>query len=162
MEIKKMTSNKIRVGMLAAMTLLLAASAGAQIRSTTAPYPPVQDDTKKDAAAPGKTTQKPPAGRTRTKAAQTTKTNHRTVPAKTASSKKVPAAPPAGSPPASNAPPAKAKATSGPGRPVGTDGKVRECSASDPSPAGTVIDGYRKVMVPNPLMPRACQWKAVE
>jgi len=50
----------------------------------------------------------------------------------------------------------------GPGESTGDD-KSRACDQNDPSPVGTVIDGYRKVAVSNPLAPSAhfCRWQSV-
>jgi hypothetical protein len=67
-------------------------------------------------------------------------------------------APPEARPPAQTIAP-----QTGPGQNITSDGKVRTCDQNDPSPVGAVVDGYRKVAVPNPLAPNAhfCQWLSV-
>jgi len=51
----------------------------------------------------------------------------------------------------------------GGGRNVTPDGRTKSCDRNDPNPVGTIVDGYRKVAVVNPLAPNAhfCQWQAV-
>ncbi len=144
-----MKLNKLAAGTVPALMLLLAASAGAQIKTTTVPYTPPKDTTD---AAQGKATKKAARGGVTKAAAKSTKTQKTML--ATATAPAVPGVP------ASTKETATAKF--GPGRNIGTDGKVRECNAKDPSPAGTVIDGYKKVMVPSPIIPGACQWRAVE
>ena len=151
--------NKMKIGILPAMTFLLAASAGAQIRSTNVPITP-PGTTKAAATTGNKGTHKTRAHTTgvhttgaHTTGAHTTKTDKTTTPA---------AAPSAATPPASDTQSPKAKATTEPGKNVQANSKLRSCDPKDPTPEGTVVDGYRKVMVPSPLMPHACQWRAVE
>ncbi len=76
-------------------------------------------------------------------------------------------------PPVQNTPPPPVAQTpaevistqSGPlgGRDLMPDGKTKSCQQSDPNPTGAVVDGYRKVMLVNPLAPSApyCQWQSV-
>jgi hypothetical protein len=49
----------------------------------------------------------------------------------------------------------------GPGMNVSNDGKVKTCDQNDPTPVGTVVDGYRKVAVPSPMGAHFCRWQAV-
>lgn len=150
-----MMLNRIGVGAIPALTFLLAASAGAQIKTTNVPYTPPANGTTENDSARHKTTQKS-TNRAATKAAAKSSTKS------TKTDPPVASVPPAGTSPASDAATGTAKAKFGPGRNIGTDGKLRECDARDPSPAGTVIDGYKKVTVPSPMLPGACQWQAVE
>jgi len=80
---------------------------------------------------------------------------------------------PNAAPPVQNTPPPPLAPTpaqvvstqSGPagGRDLTGDGKTKSCEHSDPNPAGAVVDGYRKVVLVNPLAPSApyCQWQSV-
>jgi hypothetical protein len=74
-----------------------------------------------------------------------------------------PAAP---APPASGAPPeappqrvAAAVANAGPGEDVG--GGIRKCVEGDNSPAGTVIDGMKKIMTQTPFG-IICRWESIK
>ena len=51
----------------------------------------------------------------------------------------------------------------GGGLDVTPDGRTKTCDQNDPAPVGSVVGGYRKVAVVNPLAPNAhfCQWQAV-
>ena len=142
-----MMKKRIGIGTVPALLLLLAASAVAQIRTTTVPYAPPKDGTTGGTASTTKKTQKSTPGSTKTRA-HTTRT--RTTTPRTT-----------GTATTSNASPTTKPAT-GPGKSIQADGKVRACDPHDPSPEGTVIDGFKKVMVPSPLIPHACQWRAVE
>lgn len=51
----------------------------------------------------------------------------------------------------------------GPGDNVSSDGKTKTCDPDDPSPMGTVVDGYKKVAVQSPMAANAhfCRWQSV-
>ena len=79
-------------------------------------------------------------------------------------------APPANRQQAANAPPAASGSPIqtiapqiGPGQNIDQEGKTKTCDQNDPSPVGTVVDGYRKVAVANPMAPNAhfCTWQSV-
>jgi hypothetical protein len=161
--------------MLSAGTFLLAASAGAQIKSTVVPYtPPAENTPKADNSKQPRTTEKTARSGAANKApakdtgkADDSKqlgTTEKTARRGAADAAPAAAAPPPGTPPAADAQPQKAKVTVGPGQNIGADGNLRTCDPDDPSPEGTVIDGYRKERVQNPIAPRAhfCQWRAVK
>lgn len=62
--------------------------------------------------------------------------------------------------PADNAPKDQPRMESkGPGQNVTET--TRLCQAFDNTPAGTVVDGYRKESVPVPMGPPKCFWTAV-
>jgi hypothetical protein len=68
--------------------------------------------------------------------------------------------------PAAAPPPVQATAPQigpGGGQNIDQEGRTKTCDQNDPSPVGAIVDGYRKVAVPNPLAPNAhfCQWQAV-
>lgn len=63
--------------------------------------------------------------------------------------------------PAGNQAPTTIQTTS-PGQPgIQTDTDTRACQPGDTSPAGTVSDGYRKVVMATPFG-NSCQWRAVK
>lgn len=55
-------------------------------------------------------------------------------------------------------PAAAAPATPGPGADNGAGGKI--CNANDPTPAGAVVDGFRKIVAPTPFG-NICRWDPV-
>jgi len=57
------------------------------------------------------------------------------------------------------APSQQSKADLGPGQPLSDT--VRTCQPGDGSPAGTVSDGYRKQLKPNPFGTSQCLWVAI-
>jgi len=62
---------------------------------------------------------------------------------------------PAAAKPAAPAP-AQAKPMTGPGADLGG---YKQCAANDGYPDGAVVDGYRKVVIPNPFAPTGvCRW----
>ncbi len=66
-----------------------------------------------------------------------------------------PAAPKAVAPP----PPSTPNPMTGPGEDLGG---FRACAANDGYPDGAIVDGYRKVNIPNPFAPRGlCRWDPV-
>lgn len=48
-------------------------------------------------------------------------------------------------------------------RNISQDGRTKTCDQNDPSPVGSIVDGFRKVAVVNPLAPNAhfCTWQSV-
>jgi hypothetical protein len=60
--------------------------------------------------------------------------------------------------PATPAAPAVAKSATGPGADTGAG--FKRCEPNDSTPAGTVVDGYRKVVSPTPFG-EACRWDPV-
>lgn len=54
---------------------------------------------------------------------------------------------------------AVAKTPLGPGKEI--DAGTRACQPNDSNPAGAVVDGYRKIVVPSPFGP-SCRWEAVK
>jgi hypothetical protein len=48
-------------------------------------------------------------------------------------------------------------------RNISQDGRTKTCDQNDPAPVGSVVDGFRKVAVVNPLAPNAhfCTWQSV-
>jgi hypothetical protein len=56
-------------------------------------------------------------------------------------------------------PPAVVKTALGPGSEIAAG--TRACQPNDSNPAGAVVDGFRKVVVPSPFGP-SCRWEAVK
>jgi len=81
----------------------------------------------------------------------------------TAAASSGPAAPPAAAAPAAPRPPAASTAKAGPGAEFPTAAGVsqRSCVPGDNSPANTVVDGYRKNVVPTPFG-NVCTWIKVQ
>ena len=57
------------------------------------------------------------------------------------------------------APPPVVKTALGPGNEIAAG--TRACQVNDSNPAGAVVDGFRKVVVPSPFGP-SCRWEAVK
>lgn len=61
--------------------------------------------------------------------------------------------------PATAPPPAVVKTALGPGNEIAAG--TRACQPNDSNPAGAVVDGYRKIVVPSPFGD-SCRWEAVK
>jgi len=134
--------------------LLLAGFAAAQIKSVVVPYtPPKKTNNEEHKTAKAQAAVATPADKDNpASAAKATAGAGKTTEAKTA----------APSTATTQAAAEAAKPRIGPGEKLDAEGTRRVCDENDPTPAGTVIDGYRKVDRPNVVQPHHCEWEAVK
>jgi len=128
--------------------VLLAGLAAAQIR-TVVPYtPPKASNSDQDQKTTRKAANKakPVASRSRAK---------KTAAIQTAQSSAAATQP-------AQQPYQAAQVHVGPGDKLDADGTRRACDENDPTPNGTVVDGYQKVARPNVVQPHHCEWEAVK